>query len=124
MTLGLMYELGRWSSTLAVLGLGHRFLNVTNRLLNYASEAAMPFYLLHMTFSTLTGFFVIKLNAPVAVKYPLIVLVATGLTLAAYELLVRRWNVMRFLFGMKPVKKDIPAVFDAKLNRQQSSRQG
>jgi hypothetical protein len=38
------------------------------------------------------------------VKYPLIVLIATGLTLAAYEL-VRRWNVTRWLFGMKSNKK-------------------
>jgi hypothetical protein len=106
MTLGLMYEMGRWCLTLAVLGLGHRFLNQTNNLLRYASEAAMPFYLLHMTFSVLTGYFVIKLNAPVAVKYPLIVLIATGLTLAAYEL-VRRWNVTRWLLGMKAVKSEV-----------------
>jgi len=106
MTLGLMYEMGRWALTLAVLGLGHRFLNRTNAVLRYASEAAMPFYLLHMTFSVLTGYFVIQLDAPVAVKYPLIVLVATGLTLIVYEL-VRRWNVTRWLLGMKPVKKDI-----------------
>jgi hypothetical protein len=104
MTLGLMYQMGRWALTLATLGLGHRFLNYTNNLLRYASEAAMPFYLLHMTFSVVTGYFVIQLASPVMVKYPLIVLVATGLTLLAYEL-VRRWNVTRLLFGMKPVKK-------------------
>jgi hypothetical protein len=44
---------------------------------------------------------VIKLHAPIAVKYPLIVFVATGLTLLAYEV-VRRWNVTRWLFGMRP----------------------
>jgi membrane-bound acyltransferase YfiQ involved in biofilm formation len=103
--LGLMYEMGRWCLTLAVLGLGHRFLNRMNNVLRYASEAAMPFYLLHMTFSVLAGYFVIQLNTPVAVKYPLIVLVATGLTLAAYEL-VRRWNLMRWLFGMKSIRKE------------------
>ena len=107
--LGLIYQMGRWALTLAVLGLGHRFLNHTNNLLRYASEAAMPFYLLHMTFSVVTGYFVIQLDAPVAVKYPLIVLVATGLTLLAYEM-VRRWNVTRWLFGMKPIKKDASAV--------------
>lgn len=107
MVLGLMYQMGRWMLTLAALGLGHRFLNFTNRIMRYASEAAMPFYLLHMTFSVVTGYFVIQLNAPVAVKYPLIVVVATGLTLLAYEL-VRRWNVTRWLFGMKPAKKDVP----------------
>jgi glucans biosynthesis protein C len=103
MALGLMYEMGRWSLTLAVLGLGHKFLNRTNKMLRYASEAAMPFYLMHMTFSVLTGFFVIRLNLPVAAKYPLIVLIATGLTLLAYEL-VRRWNVPRVLFGMRSIK--------------------
>ncbi len=98
--LGLTYQWGRWMLTLAVLGLGHRFLNGSSNLLKYASEAAMPFYLLHMTFSVVTGYFVIQLEAPVAIKYPLIVLAATGLTIVAYEL-VRRWNLTRWLFGMK-----------------------
>jgi surface polysaccharide O-acyltransferase-like enzyme len=102
MVLGLTYQMGRWMLTLAALGLGHRFLNRTSNLLQYASEAAMPFYLLHMTFSVVTGYFVIQLEAPVAVKYPLIVLVATGLTLVASQLM-RRWNVTRWLFGMKPM---------------------
>lgn len=115
--LGLIYQMGRWTLTLAVLGLGHRFLNRTNNVLRYASEAAMPFYLLHMTFSVVTGYFVIQLNAAVAVKYPLIVLIATGLTLAAYEL-VRRWNVLRWLFGMKLIKQEMPASSNAKITRQ------
>jgi surface polysaccharide O-acyltransferase-like enzyme len=117
MALGLMYEMGRWALTLAVLGLGHRFLNRTNNVLRYASEAAMPFYLLHMTSSVVTGYFAIQLDAPVAVKYPLIVLVATGLTLVAYEL-VRRWNMTRWLFGLKPLKHGMPVASNAKLDRQ------
>lgn len=104
---GVGLDLSNGTLTLAVLGLGHKFLNRTSNLLRYASEAAMPFYLLHMTFSVITGYFVVQLNAPVMVKYPLIVLVATGLTLLAYEL-VRRWNVTRLLFGMKSTKKDAP----------------
>lgn len=107
MGLGLLYQMGRWMLTLGVIGLGHRFLNFTNPMLRYASEAAMPFYLLHMTFSVVAGYFVIQLDASVAVKYPLIVVVATGLTLLAYEM-IRRWNVTRLLFGMKPAKKDMP----------------
>ena len=103
MALGLMYQIGRWALTLAVLGLGHRFLNFTNNWLRYGSEAAMPFYLLHMTFSVVTGYVVIQLDAPVGVKYPLIVLAATALTLIAYEL-VRRWDGIRWLFGMKSVR--------------------
>ena len=104
--LGLIYQMGRWALTLAVLGLGHCYLNWKSNLLKYASEAAMPFYLLHMTFSVVTGYFVIRLDAPVVVKYLLIVLIATAVTLFAYELL-RRWNVTRWLFGMKAAKEDL-----------------
>jgi hypothetical protein len=100
---GLLYEMGRWTLTLAMLGLGQRFLNQNSSVLRYANEAAMPFYLLHMTFTVLAGFFVIQIDAPVVVKYPIIVLVAIGLTLLTYEL-VRRWNVSRWLFGMRIVK--------------------
>jgi len=117
MALGLIYQMGRWALTLAALGLGHRFLNHTNNVLRYASEAAMPFYPLHMTFGVMMGYFAIQLDAPVAVKYPLIVLVATGSTLVAYEL-VRRWNGTRWLFGMKPLKQGMPVASNAKLDRQ------
>jgi hypothetical protein len=94
--------------------LGHRFLNRASKVLQYASEAAMPFYLLHMTFSVVTGYFVIQLELPIAIKYPLIVLAATGLTLVTSEL-ARRWNVTRWLFGMKPVglKRDRGRRFPA-----------
>ncbi|MGV7222755.1 MAG: acyltransferase family protein [Nitrospinales bacterium] len=100
---GLLYEMGRWTLTLAVLGLGHRFLNRTNGFLRYANEAALPFYLLHMTFTVLTGFFVIQIDTPVVIKYPLIIFFATGSTVLVYEL-VRRWKVTRWLLGMKITK--------------------
>jgi hypothetical protein len=91
---------------------------ISSRALSYASEAAMPFYLLHMTFSTLAGYFIIQLKVPVTVKYPLTVLLASGLTLAAYELLVRRFNIMRYLLEMKLKKRDVPVSLDAKLEGQ------
>jgi hypothetical protein len=56
-----------------------------------------------MTFSVVMGYFVIQLHAPVAVKYPLIVLASIVLTLLTSEL-VRRWNVTRLLFGLKPAR--------------------
>jgi hypothetical protein len=97
---GLLSEMGRWTLTLAALGLGKRFFNRSNTFLRYANEAAMPFYLLHMTFTVWTGYYVVQINAPVLVKYPLIVLIATCSTFLAYEL-ARHWKVTRWMLGMK-----------------------
>jgi peptidoglycan/LPS O-acetylase OafA/YrhL len=86
----------------AILGLGHRFLNVSSRLLDYAREAAYPFYILHLPINTVVGYFVIQWPVSIAVKYPVIVVVTILATFAVYEALVRRTDVTRFLFGMKP----------------------
>lgn len=108
---------GAWWSVVAILGLGgrwlqhradgwqaghpssHRFLD---RVLEYANEAVLPFYVLHETVVVVIGFSIVKWQASVWVKYWTISLVSLGVTLALYEFLVRRTAVTRFLFGMKP----------------------
>jgi hypothetical protein len=42
---------------------------------------------------------------PIFVKYLIITPLACGVTLALYEFAVRRVNIIRFLFGMKPLVK-------------------
>jgi hypothetical protein len=42
-------------------------------------------------------------NAAVAVKYAVIVVLTTTVTLTLYEGLIRRFNLLRFLFGMKRI---------------------
>jgi peptidoglycan/LPS O-acetylase OafA/YrhL len=118
--LGIAYQMGRWSLTLATLGLGYRFLNRTSRVLSYAGEAAMPFYLLHMTFSVAAAYFVIQLHLPVLLKYVLIVTIASLVTLAACELL-RHWNPTRLLFGMKPIAANPPPSTVARSDRVSAS---
>jgi glucans biosynthesis protein C len=86
--------------TLAVLGIGQRLLQTNTRSLRYLSEIAFPFYILHLPLTTLAGYYLIRLDAVIAVKYILIVAVSTLLTLAGSEL-VRRIAILRFLFGMK-----------------------
>jgi hypothetical protein len=35
-------------------------------------------------------------------KFAIVLVFSFGLTLLAYEFAVRRWNAVRFLFGLKP----------------------
>ena len=101
---GIMVCTNRFIMVLALLGIGHRFLNKGGKALQYLSEAAFPVYLLHLPVTTLIGYYVIRMQAPVAVKYLVIISVATCATFLLYELL-RRIRIMRFLLGMKAVKR-------------------
>jgi membrane-bound acyltransferase YfiQ involved in biofilm formation len=63
--------------------------------------------MLHQTVIVIIGFYVVQWAASVAVKYALILVAAIVVTAALYELLVRRFNVTRFLFGMRPQKRPV-----------------
>ena len=94
-----------WCYILAILGFGSRYLNFNNRFLGYANEAVLPFYILHQTIILVIGFFVIQWGMGIAPKYFIIVAASFTAIMAIYELLVRRVNVLRFLFGMKLRRK-------------------
>jgi hypothetical protein len=78
-------------------------------VLTYANKAVLPFYILHQTVILLVGWFIIPLDLSILVKY---LIIATGsfvIIMALYELLIRRFNVLRFLFGMRLKKKPAEA---------------
>lgn len=94
--------LGCWCCVLAILGFGRRHLQRSTPLLAYANEAVLPFYILHQTVLQVVAFFVLQWAIPDLLEWILVVAISFVLIMVLYELGVRRWNVMRFLFGMKP----------------------
>jgi peptidoglycan/LPS O-acetylase OafA/YrhL len=106
----LAYYVSRWCWVVAILGFGHRYLNKSNRLLRYLSEASYPFYILHLPVNTIVGYFVIRWPASIAIKFVVINVVTTLATYAVYEVLVKRIGVMRFLFGIKPRFRPIDEI--------------
>ena len=93
-----------WSFLLAILAAGSSFLNRSTRFLAYANEAVLPFYILHQSVIISIGYYVVQWNAGVIVKYPVIAITSFVAIMAIYEL-VRRVNVLRFLFGMRLPKR-------------------
>ena len=71
------------------------------RFYAYLAAAVLPVYVLHQPIVVAVAYFVVGWSAPIPVEYAVIVTLSLGLTLAAYELLVRRTRVTRFLFGMR-----------------------
>ncbi len=97
--------LAPWLFIIAILGYGRRFLSFSNGFLRYTGLTSYPYYILHQTVIVVIGFYMVQWATSVAVKYALILVAATVVTAALYELLVRHFNVTRFLFGLKPLKK-------------------
>jgi glucan biosynthesis protein C len=94
--------LGSWGCVLAILGFGRKHLNFSTPFLRYANEAVLPFYILHQTVIMGVGYLVVRRAIPDLLKWLIVVPVSFVLIMVLYEFLVRRPNVLRILFGMKP----------------------
>ena len=77
-------------------------LDETNR---YGNEAVLPFYLFHQTIILCVGWYVIRWDLGILFKLLIIAVVSFPLIMILYELFVRRFNIVRFFFGMRPKKK-------------------
>jgi peptidoglycan/LPS O-acetylase OafA/YrhL len=98
-----------WFWVVALLGLGRRYLNFNNSLLQYASEAAYPLYILHQTIIVAIAFYVVRWNISISEKFFVISTASLVATIVLYDLLVKRINVVRFLFGLKPINDKLVA---------------
>ena len=102
---GAMRTFGGWISVLAILGLGRQYLSASTSTLAYVNEAVLPFYIFHQTVLLAVGYFVLQWGLPDLLEWAVIVLISFVTIMTLYEFGVRRWNVMRFLFGMKLLRK-------------------
>ena len=64
-------------------------------------EAVLPFYILHQTVILSIGYLVVRWPIPDMAKFVVIAASSFTVIVTIYEFIVRRYNVMRFLFGMK-----------------------
>jgi hypothetical protein len=104
--------LGSWCWVLAILGFSAQHLRVPIKLLGYANEAVLPFYILHQTVMLTLGLYIVQWPIPDLLKWVVIVVSTFVVCMGLYEFLVRRFNLLRFLFGMKPLVRT-PAVLSA-----------
>ncbi|HEX2910126.1 MAG TPA: acyltransferase family protein [Chloroflexia bacterium] len=91
-----------WCWVMTFLGFGQRYLNHNHRALQYLNEASYPTYILHLPVVVVIGYYVVQWDLPLLIKFGLIMVAALAVTYLIFELLVRRFNPVRFLFGMKP----------------------
>jgi glucan biosynthesis protein C len=98
-----------WSWTTLMLYIGMRHLDFSNRWLEYGQEAVLPFFLLHQPVIMVIAFYVVQWQTGIPLKLLTVVLGSFVVTLAIYELVIRRIGPLQVLFGMK-VRRGVPAV--------------
>jgi glucan biosynthesis protein C len=113
-------SLANLSWVLFFLSMAARYLNFNNKLLAYGNEALLPFYILHQTVILAVGWFIIPLDLSILLKLLIISTTSFVIIMALYELLIKRFNVLRFLFGMRLKKKQQPSVEAASLEEAES----
>ncbi len=94
-----------WFWIIFILSLGQKYLSFNNKALIYLSEAALPIYILHMPIDVTIGFYILRWDIGLLPKFLLITLGTFAACLLIYDLLVKRTNAIRFLFGMRPKKR-------------------
>jgi len=104
-----LFTLFSWCFVLAILGFGMQHLTFNTPFLRYANEAVLPFYIMHQTVIICVGYFVVRWAIPDLAKFAVIAASSFAIITALYELLMRRINVLRFLFGMK-VRSKAPSA--------------
>jgi peptidoglycan/LPS O-acetylase OafA/YrhL len=107
---GFFEGVNTWVWVLALLGMGKALLDRPNRALRYANEGAYPFYLLHQSVIVAIAYAVVGWNVGLWPKYAAVLVGSFAVTLALYELVVRRTNATRFLFGLKPRRPAVTAA--------------
>ena len=86
------------------VGLAAIKLNFNHKFIQPANTAILPIYILHQTLIVVIGYYIIQLNASITVKFLLITGTAVPASVLLY-LVVKRFQLLRFLFGLKTVTK-------------------
>lgn len=94
-----------WFTVLALIGFGQHFLNKPHRWLGVVNEGLYPFYILHQTVIIMLGFYLCQLPWNIAAKYWAVCLLTIVSCVLIYLTLIKPFNPIRFLFGMKPIRK-------------------
>jgi glucans biosynthesis protein C len=102
----MLHGINTWFWLLVLIGLGSKWFNFSNRFLKYANDACFPYYILHYLPVTIIGYYIVNRHLPVGIKFGIVTLASILITLVLYEILFKRVNIIRILFGIQPLAKE------------------
>jgi hypothetical protein len=100
-----VFSINSWCWTMLMLSAGMRFMDTTNKWLRYSRPASFPFFWIHHPVTLFTAFYALQWQASLTIKMLFVGVGSFTITLALYELIIRRINPLRVLFAMKPLER-------------------
>jgi len=94
-----------WSALLTILGYAQFYLNKTPNWIRQSNELIYPFYIFHQTVIVVIGYYVIDWQAPIFLKIILLFVLSFSVTSAICWFIIKPFNSLRFLFGLRPKRK-------------------
>ena len=94
----LLVYLNRFAWILTILGFANHHLSKNHPCLKYLNEAVYPYYILHQTFIIVLAFWLSNTGPMIQ---PLLVIVLTFIGCAFCYEIIRRFKILRLLFGLK-----------------------
>tara|TARA_B100000809_G_scaffold266187_1_gene327743 strand:- start:3476 stop:4582 length:1107 start_codon:yes stop_codon:yes gene_type:complete len=84
-----------------VFGFGYKYLNKPSKTLSYLSQAAYPVYIIHMFVLYAGALFILPLNMSPIFQFIAITSFTIVLCYILYEFVIRRFDFLKPLFGLK-----------------------
>ncbi len=95
-----------WFTVITVIAYGQHYLNKPHPWLVKINEGLYPFYILHQTVIIFIGYYICQLSWSISLKFWSVSLLTLVSCILFYLILIRPFNPVRFLFGMKPSKNN------------------
>jgi hypothetical protein len=96
-----MWSVNAWCWTIFMLFIGMRYLDFTNKLLQYGQDTIMPFFLFHQPVIIMIAFYVVQWEVGVTLKLITVVLSSFVISFGLVEFVLRRIKPVRKILGMK-----------------------
>jgi len=89
-----------WICILFLLVIGKLYLNKTNKILQYLSEASFSIYIFHMPILIAIAFYILQFTQNVGIQMLSVLILTVPLSIGVYAF-CKKFKITRFLFGIK-----------------------
>lgn len=96
-----LFVLCGWCWSTFILSIGMRYLNFSNRLLQYGRKAIVPFFVVHQPVIIVISYFVVQWDISLVPKLFIVILGSFLVSIGFYEFVVKRIRILSMAFGVK-----------------------